>query len=185
MIATAIRKGTALVMNGELYIVTDFFHGTPGKGRGFVQISLKGVKTGKTMQKKLASDEDVERAFLEAKQCQFMYKDEMGFHFMDMETYHTFPIGEALIGDGKYYLLENMEIKIQFHGEEPVIPELPKTVVLKVTESPPWVKGDSVSNNLKPAVCETGLKIQVPIFIEEGTDIKVSTETGEYLGRAN
>jgi len=184
MIATAIRKGSALVINNEVHYVTDFFHGTPGKGRGFVQISLKNVKTGKTTQKKLASDDNVERAYLEAKQCQFMYKDDMGFHFMDMEDYHSFPLSEDMIGDGKYYLLENMEIKILFHNSEPIIPEMPKTVVLEVTDSPPGIKGDSVSNNLKPATCETGLKIQVPMFIDEGTKIKVSTETGEYLGRA-
>lgn len=185
MIATGIRKGTALVINNEVWIVTDFFHGTPGKGRGFVQVSMKNVKSGKTMQKKLSSDENVDRAFLESKNCQFMYKDDLGFNFMDMENYNSFHVSEDLIGDGKYYLLENMEIKIQFYNDDPIMPEIPKSVVLEVTDSPPGIKGDSVSNNLKPATLETGLKIQVPMFIEEGNKIKVNTETGEYLGRAN
>ena len=89
-----------------------------------------------------------------------------------------------MVGDQKYYLIENMEINIDFYDEKPVLPEFPKTVILKVVESPPWVRGDSVSNAIKPAICETGLKVQVPLYIDEGNSIKVSTETGEYLGRA-
>ena len=184
MQAKAIRNGTALLFKNEIHIVTGFRHYTPGNKRGFVQVSMKGLKSGKIIQNRFSSDEDVDRAILEPRGCQFLYKDEQGFHFMDMQDYQTFPLGDEIIGDGKYYLKENMELKIQFHDGNPVVPEFPKSVILKVTESPPWVKGDSVSNNMKPSVCETGLKIQVPIFIEEGTDIKVNTETGEYLGRA-
>lgn len=184
MQARAIRNGTALLFNDEIHIVTGFRHYTPGNKRGFIQVTMKGLKSGKIIQNRFASDEDVERAILEPRDCQFLYKDEAGFHFMDMGDYHNFPLSEDLVGEAKYYLKENMELKIQFHEGVPVAPEFPKSVVLKVTESPPWVKGDSVSNNMKPAVCETGLKIQVPIFIEEGTDIKVNTESGEYLGRA-
>lgn len=184
MQATQIRKGTALIYNGEIHIVTTFRHYTPGNKRGFVQVSMKGLVSGKIVQNKFSSDEDVDRAHLEPKNCQYLYHDDHGYHFMDMESFHTFPLSEDLIGDGKYYLKENMELKIQFHDESPVVPEFPKSVVLKVTEAPPWVKGDSVSNNMKPAVCETGLKIQVPIFIDEGTEIKVNTDSGEYGGRA-
>ena len=107
-----------------------------------------------------------------------------GYHFMDMESYNNFAMSEEMIGDGKFYLKENMEIKIHHFEGKPVMPEFPKVVTLKVTEAPPWVKGDSVSNNMKPAVCETGLKVQVPIFIDEGTEVKINTDTGEYSGRA-
>ncbi len=184
MQANGIRKGTTLIFEGDLCIVTDFRHYTPGNKRGFVQATMKSLKTGKIIQNRFSSDESVDRAVLEPKDCQYLYHDDQGYHFMDMEDFHNFPLSEEAIGDGKFYLKENMEIKIDFLEGAPVYPEFPKVVTLKVTESPPWVKGDSVSNNMKPAVCETGLKIQVPIFINEGTEIKVNTDTGEYAGRA-
>ena len=184
MQASELRKGIAVVYEKELYIVTDYAHRTPGNLRSFVQASLKNVRTGKIIQNRFASGDTIERAMLEPKSCQYLYADDHGFHFMDMETYHTFPLNADILGDGKYYLKENMELKILFHDDNPLTPEFPKTVILKVTESPPWVKGDSVSNNTKPAVCETGLKVQVPIFVEEGQEIKINTETGEYIGRA-
>lgn len=184
MKANGIRKGDTLVYQGDIYVVTDFRHYTPGNKRGFVQATMKGLKTGKIIQNKFSSDDNVDRAVLDPRPCQYLYKDDQGFHFMDMENYHNFPLGEDLIGDSKYYLKENMEVKIHFYEGRPVLPEFPKTVILKVTEAPPWVKGDSVSNNMKPAVCETGLKVQVPIFVDEGTEIKVNTDTGEYTGRA-
>ena len=184
MKANDIRRGTTLMYNGEIHVVTDFRHYTPGNKRGFVQASMKGISSGKIIQNKFSSDDDIDRVILEPRTCQYLYHDSEGYHFMDMETYHTFQLSEDMIGDGKFYLKETMEIKMQFHDDLPILPELPKTVVLKVVESPPWVKGDSVSNNMKPAVCDTGLKIQVPIFIDEGTEIRVNTESGAYLGRA-
>lgn len=184
MQATEIRRGTALIYQNEIFIVTDFQHRTPGNLRSFVQATMKNVRTGKIIQNRFASGENVERATLEPRQCQFLYSDEQGFHFMDMESYHTFPMNTDVIGDAKYYLKENMELRILFTDESPIVPELPKNVVLKVTEAAPGVKGDSVSNNTKSVTLETGLKVQVPLFIEQGQEVKVSTETGEYLGRA-
>ena len=184
MKANDIRRGTTLEYQNDIFVVTDFRHYTPGNKRGFVQATMKSLKSGKVIQNKFSSDDDVERAILDPQTCQFLYKDAQGYHFMDMESYQNFALSEDMIGDSKYYLKENMELKIHFHQGKAVMPELPKTVILKVTEAPPWVKGDSVSNNMKPAVCETGLKIQVPIFIDEGTDIKVNTDSGEYTGRA-
>lgn len=184
MRANDIRSGTTIMYNGEIHVVIDFRHYTPGNKRGFVQASMKNIQTGKILQNKFGSDDDVERVALDPRTCQYLYHDPEGFHFMDMESYNSFRLSEEMLGDSKYYLKESMEIKIQFHDDLPVLPELPKVVTLKITESPPWIKGDSVSNNMKPAVCETGLKIQVPIFIDEGTSIKVNTESGEYVGRA-
>ncbi len=184
MQATDLRKGSKLLFRGELMVVTDFSHHTPGNKRAFVQASLKNLKSGKIIQNRFASTESIDRVILDPKSCLYQYHDDTGYHFMDMGTYETYVLSDDVIGDDKYYLKENMEIKIDFYEGTPVVPELPKTVVLKVTESPPWVKGDSVSNNMKPGVCETGLKIQIPLFIDEGTEIKVNTETGEYLGRA-
>ncbi|MFZ5803027.1 MAG: elongation factor P [Candidatus Omnitrophota bacterium] len=184
MQATELRKGTTVFFRNELFIVTEFRHYTPGNKRAFVQATMKNLKTGKLLQNKFASTEDVERAILDPKPCQYLYQDDQGFHFMDMESYNTIILSADAVGDARHYLKENMELKIDFFQGEPALPELPKVVTLKVTESPPWIKGDSVSNNMKPAVCETGLKIQVPIFIDVGTDIKVNTDSGEYTGRA-
>ena len=184
MQANDLRKGTTVLFNKEIYIVTDYHRGSPGNKRAFVQATLRGLTNGKTIQNKFASDEEFERAVLDPHPCQYLYSDAQGHHFMNMEDYQTFALSDELMGDAKFYLKETMEIKIDFFEGKPVMPEIPKVVTLKVTDSPPGVKGDSVSNNTKAAVCETGLKLQVPIFIQEGTEIKVNTETGEYLGRA-
>ena len=183
MQANDLRPGAAVLFSGQIYIVTDFEHHTPGNKRAFIQATLQSLKTGKIIQQRFSSTEEVEEANLESKPAQYLYHDQTGFHFMDLEAYHTFALKDELIGDKKYYIKENEEVKIDFHDGNPVFLEIPNHVFLKIIESPPWVKGDSVSNNMKPAVSETGLKIQVPIFIEEGTVVKVDTRTGTYLGR--
>ena len=183
MQANDLRPGAAILVGGQIYLVTDFKHHTPGNKRAFIQVTLQALKTGKIIQQRFSSTEGVEEAHLESKKVQYLYHDQNGFHFMDLEDYHNFPLSDEVVGDNKYYLKENDETKIDFHEGNPVMLEIPNHVFLKITESPPWVKGDSVSNNMKPATLETGLKIQVPIFIEEGTIVKVDTRTGEYLGR--
>ena len=184
MRALELRVGTKVLYKDELHVVTEFRHNTPGNKRGFVQATFKSMTTGKLISNRFGTDDNLERAILDSHQCQYLYSDQDGHHFMNMEDYHSFALSEEMLGDAKYYLKENMEIKIEFFKGEPKIPMLPKVVTLKVTDSPPWVRGDSVSNNMKPAVCETGLKIQVPIFIKEGTEIKVNTESGTYVSRA-
>lgn len=182
--ATQIRKGMTILYENDIQLVLEQHHHTPGNKRGFVQVSMRNLKTGKVTQVRFASEDRVEPATLDPRPVQYLYHDEQGYHFMDLEDYQNFPLSEATIGDGKYYLKDNMEVAVLFFQGKPTELQLPKTVVLKVVESPDWVKGDSVTNTLKPAVCETGLKIQVPIFIEVGTEIKVNTETGEYMSRA-
>ena len=184
MEANDLRKGTVILYQGELYVCLDYHRGSPGNKRAFVQASFKGLTNGRTFQNKFASDQEFERATLDPRTCQYLYKDGEGYHFMDLGNYNSFALNDEMIGDTKYYLKENMEIIIQFYDSNPVVPQIPKVVVLKITEAPPWIKGDSVSNNMKPAVTETGLKVQVPIFIDEGTEVRVNTETGEYAGRA-
>lgn len=185
MQAGDLRKGTKVLFRNELYTVTDFSHHTPGNKRAFIQATLKNLMTGKIIQNRFASTEDVERVELDPRTCQYQYHTEEGFHFMDMGSYESFALSDEVIGEDKFYLKENMEIKIDFYQGRPMIPEIPKVVVLKIVDSPPWVKGDSVSNNMKPGVCETGLKVQIPLFVDEGTEIRVNTETGEYTGRAS
>lgn len=182
--ATQIRKGMTILFEGEIHLVLDQRHYTPGNKRGFVQAGLRNLKSGKVTQNRFASEDRVELAVLEPRPVQYLYQDATGCYFMDLQDYHNFPLGGEIVGEGKFYLKENMELGVLFHEGKPVELQLPKTVVLKVTESPPWVKGDSVTSNMKPAVLETGLKLQVPIFIEVGTQIKVNTETGEYMARA-
>ncbi len=183
MQANDLRKGTIILYQGDLYICMDFHRGSPGNKRAFVQASFKGLNNGRSFQNKFASDEEFERAALDPRTCQYLYHDGEGFHFMDMESYNSFTISDETMGENKYYLKETMEIKIQFFEGNPVLPEIPKSITLKVTDAPPGIRGDSVSNTLKSAVCETGLKVQVPLFIKEGDEIKVNTETGEYGGR--
>ena len=183
MQAHDLRPGAAILFNGQIYLVTDFQHHTPGNKRAFIQATLQALKTGKMIQQRFSSTEPVEEAHLEAKQAQYLYHDHEGYHLMDLQDYHTFTLGDEWMGEKKYYLRETDEVRVDFHEGNPVLVMLPNHVFLKVTESPPWVKGDSVSNNMKPAVLETGLKIQVPIFIQEGTVVKVDTRTGAYLGR--
>ena len=184
MQANDLRKGTVIFYQGDLYVCLDYHRGSPGNKRAFVQASFKGLLNGRTLQNKFASDEEFERAALDPRTCQYLYKDAEGYHFMDMGSYESFVLSEEVIGDNKYYLKEEMEIKIQFYEGKPVLPEIPKAITLKVTEAPPGIRGDSVSNTLKSAVCETGLKVQVPLFIKDGDEIRINTETGEYGGRA-
>ncbi len=183
MQANDLRKGSVILYQGELYVCQDFHRGSPGNKRAFVQASFKGLTNGRSFQNKFASDEEFERATLEPKQCQYLYHDAEGFHFMDMETYESFRLSDETLGDNKYYLKEQMEMKINFFDGKPVQPEFPKAVTLKVEDAPPGIRGDSVSNTLKAAVCEGGLRLQVPLFIEPGDEIRVNTETGEYTGR--
>jgi len=183
MQATNLRKGVSVIYNGEIHVVTAHHHSTPGNKRGFIQATLKSLKTGKIIQNKYSSTEEVETAHLESRRMQYSYSDSEGLHFMDLTDYQSYALGDDLVGEAKNYLIENMELEVQFYNDSPVRLSLPKIVVLKVVESPPWVRGDSVSNNMKPSKLETGLQIQVPIFIEEGELIKVNTDTGEYVGR--
>lgn len=183
MQANDLRPGVAIILNSEIYMVTDFHHHTPGNKRAIIQATLQSVKSGKIIQQRFSSTEAVTEAHLDSKKTQYLYHDQNGYHFMDLEDFHTFALNEQVIGNKKYYLKENDEVKMDFHDGNPVLVEVPHHVFLKVTDSPPGVKGDSVSNHLKPATTETGLKVQVPMFIQEGDVIKIDTRSGEYLGR--
>ena len=182
--ATQIRKGMTILYENEIHLVLEQRHYTPGNKRGFIQASLRNLRTGKVLQTRFASEDRVDPAVLDPRPVQFLYHDDSGYHFMDLQDYQNFPLAEDVVGEGKFYLKDNMELEILFYDGKPAELQLPKTVVLKVVEAPQWVKGDSVTNNMKPALCETGLKIQVPIFVGIGDEIKVNTESGEYISRA-
>jgi elongation factor P len=183
MLANDLRKGMAVLYNKEIHLVEEYRHYTPGNKRGFVQATLRNVKTGRVVQNKFASDDEVESAPLVPRTVQFLYKDDQGYHFMDLEDYHTLVIDEGTVGDGKNYLKENLELKIRFHEERPILLEWPSSISLKVVDSPPGIRGDSATNTLKPARLETGYEVLVPLFVKEGENIKIDTRTGEYIGR--
>ena len=184
MNATNLRKSMVIKRDGELYQVHDYQRVKPGKGGAFVQTSLRNLSSGNITKVRFRSSDDIELADMDSRRVQYLYKDDNDFYFMDTRDYNTFDVPAAVVGDSKYYLKEEMTIEIDFHEGLPISLELPTSVNLKVAQTVPGVKGDSVSNNTKPATLETELVVQVPLFVNEGELVQIDTRTGEYLGRA-
>ena len=182
--ATRVKKGMLIKIENDLYRVLDFQHVTPGNLRGFVRVKFRNIRNGTLKDDKLRSEDMIERATLDEREMQYLYRDGEDFYFMDTSSYEQVHISSEALGDNVPYLKPEMTIKVEFYGEEPVGIELPQTVDLKVTETVPGIKGATASNQIKPATCETGLVVNVPPFINEGDVIRVNTETGEYLQRA-
>jgi elongation factor P len=183
MKATNIRKGNTVRVKGALYRVLVMDHVTPGKGRAHIQTKLRNLVDGTQTEMRFRSDEDIERIVLEAKEMQFLYGDQDGYHFMDTTTYDQVPLSEELLADTKPYLVADAVIQMQWFEGKPVALELPPVVDLKVIETTPSVKDATASAQRKPATLETGLVVQVPAFIEEGEMIRVSTIDGTYAER--
>lgn len=180
----SLRKGMYIVLNGEIYRVIDVSKHTMARGRGIVRTKLKNIKTGLVRDENFNSGTEVEEATLELRNAQYLYKDSDGYYFMDLETFEQYRLTEEEIGDAKFYLVDNLEVMLQFYEGQPIGVVLPNAVVLTVEDTEPAFKGDTVSGGGKPAVLETGLKITVPYFVEKGEKIKVDTRTGEYIERA-
>src|SRR5688500_4407456 len=157
----------------------------PGRKRGFVQSKLRNMRSQALADHKFRAEDDVERARLDEREMQYLYRDGDAFYFMDTSNYEQIHINEEALGDSANYLLPEMTIKVEFYEVEPVGIELPVTVDLKVSDTSPGIKGATASAQIKPATLETGLVVNVPSFVNVGDVIRVSTETGEYLGRAN
>lgn len=183
--ANQFRPGMAVLVNGDLNIVMEYQHVKPGKGPAFVRAKLKSVKTQSSVSKTYNPDEKFDQAFIEKRDLQFQYSAGDEFHFMDLGSYEQVMLSRNLIEEAAPYLIENMEVKGAFHDNNIIGLDLPTSVVLEVSESEPGHKGDTSKAAMKPATMETGLKIQVPLFIEPGEKVKVDTRTGEYLGRAS
>jgi elongation factor P len=171
-------------IENEMYVVTDFLHVTPGNWRGFVQTTLRSLRTGKITKQRFRSTDNLEDVTLEPKNIQFLYKEGDNYHFMDLGDYTTIFLSAETIGTNARYLTEGLELEAEFHEGRVVSLKLPNQVSLKVEETVPGVKGDSATSNTKPATLETGLVLQVPLFIKVGDAVQVDTRTGEYLGRA-
>jgi elongation factor P len=182
--ANDIRKGQVIKFNGEAHLVMETQHRTPGNLRAFVQMKMRNLRYGKSLDQRFNSTDTVEVLPTEHKTLEFSYVDRDSFAFMDPETYESVELPATLIGDAKNYLVPNGKVDVLYVDEKPLTIELPSSVILKISESADGVKGDTASNVQKPAKMETGLIVNVPLFIKEGELIKVSTSDGSYMGRA-
>lgn len=182
--ANDIRRGQVIKFNGEPHLVMETMHRTPGNLRAFVQIKMRNLRYGKALDQRFASTESIEVMPTERKTLEFSYADREAYAFMDPETFEQTELSEQTLGDVKNYLTAGGKVDVLFVDERPLSVDLPSTVTLKVVESADGIKGDTASNVQKPAKMETGLIVQVPLFIKEGEIIKVSTIDGSYLGRA-
>jgi elongation factor P len=182
--ATRVKKGMLVKIGEDLFRILDFQHVTPGNLRGFVRVKLRNIRSGTLLDQKLRSEDMIERATLDEREMQYLYKDGDDYYFMDTSSYDQVHISSEALGDSVSYLKAEMTILVEFYGTEPVGIELPQTVDLKVLDTVPGIKGATASNQVKPATLETGLVVQVPPFINTGDVVRVSTESGEYLSRA-
>ena len=185
MKATEVKPGTALSMNGELFVVTNAVHTKPGKGPAYVQVKMRNVMSGGISEKRLRSSEDVEGATLDRREREYLYTDGSGHVFMDSETYDQITVPDDVVGEYMAFVKPNTTITTLVYENRIVAVELPKAVDLEVKDTPPGIKGATATNQLKEATLETGLKTRVPPFITPGDVVRISTETGEYLSRVN
>ena len=182
--ANDIRKGNVIKFNGEPHLVMETQHRTPGNLRAFVQIKMRNLRYGKSLDQRFASTESLDLLPTDKRTLEFSYADRDSFAFIDPNTFEQIELSEQTLGDVKNYLTAGGKVDVLFVDDKPLTVELPSAVNLKIVESADGIKGDTASNVQKPAKLETGLTIQVPLFIKEGDLVRVSTADGSYLGRA-
>jgi elongation factor P len=182
--ANDLRKGMAVRYNGDIAIVLDVQHRTPGNLRAFVQATLRSIRTGKSSNVRFSSTETVELVDVNRRKLEYSYKDQDGYVFMDPETYETETLTAELLASANEYLTENLAVEVLYAEGKAVELELPSSVILKIVEAPEGLRGDSANNVQKSAKLETGKMIQVPLFIKEGELVRVDTRSGGYMGRA-
>lgn len=181
--ATQLRPGMLVKFNGRLFTVFSVDHRTPGNKRGFVQTKMRNQESGAMIDHKFASEDSLEKVALDEQEMEYLYEDGGLYHFMNTETYEQTAISKDDLGDQVNYLIPNTTVKVAFYEAKPFNLNLPAAVELKVVETPPAIKGATVTNVTKPATTETGLVVQVPPFIKEGEKIRVNTSDGTYLSR--
>jgi elongation factor P len=180
-----IRKGAVIRNNNDLYVVVDFQHVNPGKGAAFTRTRMKGLSNGKVIEQTYKTSETLEIVSVQFQNMQYLYKAGDNYAFMNTSSYEQIEMDADLVGDEAKYLKEGIEVVVGMYEERPVSIQLPKKIQYKVVEAPPAVKGDSASGNVtKEIKLDNGLTIQAPIFIKEGEEILVNTETGLYSARA-
>ena len=182
--ATRLKRGMLIKLENDLFRVLDLQHFTPGNKRGFVQAKMRNIRTGMQADNKFRAEEDVERAILDEREMQYLYRDGDSFHFMDTSTFEQIHLDAEVLGDNANYILPEMVITMEFYGDEPVGIELPVTVDLKVVDTTPGINRATASAQVKPATLETGLVVNVPAHVNIGDVIRVGTENGEYLKKA-
>lgn len=180
-----LKNGMVLRVDGQLWTVVEFQHVKPGKGGAFVRSKLKNVITGKVVDRTFNAGTKVETASVDRRDMQYLYRDGDDWVFMDNVSYEQFTVPNAVVGDNSRYLLENQNAQVAIHEETPIIVELPASVEIMLTYTEPGLQGDRSSGGTKPATLETGAEIQVPLFIESNTKVRVDTRDGSYLGRVN
>jgi elongation factor P len=174
----------AINYNGDIAVVLESQHRTPGNLRAFVQATIRSIKTGKSSDVRFSSTEKLEVVPLTTRKMEFSYKDGDDYVFSDPETFETVTVTPDIVGDGKNYLIENANVTMTFVGERPVEIEMPSSVILTVTDAPEGIRGDSANNVQKSITMETGITVQAPLFIKTGERIKIDTRTGKYMERA-
>ena len=182
--ANDLRKGMAINYNGDVAVVLDSQHRTPGNLRAFVQATLRSIRTGKSADVRFSSTEKIEVVPLQTRKMEFSYMDGQDYVFSDPETFETVTVVQDIVGDGKDFLIENATVIMTFVAEKAVQIEMPPSVILLVTDAPDGIKGDSANNVMKAITMETGITVQAPLFIKTGERIKIDTRTGKYMERA-
>ena len=177
------RKGLKIEINGEPFSIVEFQHVKPGKGGAFVRTTLKSLITGNVIDKTFRSGEKVDKPDLEEKEMQYLYESDGEFHFMENSTYEQLFLTTEQLGDARNYLQENVTVTVLFHNGKPLGVDVPIFVELKVASTEPGFKGDTAAGGTKPAVLETGMTVQVPLFINEGDVLKIDTRVGRYVER--
>lgn len=184
MISTGeLRKGNTLVIDGELVKVLDFQHVKMGRGSAFVRVQMRNLRSGSTTERTFQAGSKFETARLERRIVQFLYSDGDHYTFMDTETFEQPVLDATVLGDSVRFLKEGMTIDLLQYGDEPIDVELPTSVTMRIERTDPGLKGDTASGGSKPATTETGIVVQVPLFVNEGDVIKVDTRTGAYIER--
>ena len=181
--AGEFRKGVTFEYEGNIYIVVDFQHVKPGKGAAFVRTKMKNIVTGQVLERTFNPTERVEEAKIEKKEMQYLYNEDGIYYFMDMETYDQIPLNYDQVQEAMKYVIENMMVSIQFYKGKAFSVLPPMFVELNITDCEPVIQGDTSKAGNKPATLETGLVIQVPLFVNNGDRIRIDTRTGEYMER--
>ncbi len=180
-----LKNGIVLNIDGQLWTVIDFQHVKPGKGGAFVRSKLKNVLSGKVVDRTFNAGVKLETASVDRRDMQYLYRDGDDWVFMDNISYEQFPVPDAIVGESSKYLLENQTASVAIYEGNPIIVDLPASVEIMLTYTEPGLQGDRSSGGTKPATLETGAQIQVPLFINSNTKVKVDTRDGSYLGRVN
>ncbi len=177
------RKGVTVEIDGQVWSISDFQHVKPGKGAAFVRTRLKNVMTGAVLERTFNPTDKYPPAHIETKEMQYLYEDGSLYYFMDVETYEQIPLNHDQVEDAINFIVENQTVKVRFFKGSPFSVDAPNFVELTITETEPGFKGDTATGTTKPAILETGYKINVPLFVNEGDRIRVDTRTGEYMER--